>query len=76
MTPLVHHEGMHEHDTPHQLTLLRSSDVPVQFLIDADTRRRGIRHIAEIRRQLAERQAQRLAVTPIAGRSPHRPEAA
>ena len=50
---------MTEHDTPQQLTLLPSSDVPLRFRIDAETRRRGIRHIAEIRQQLAERQAAR-----------------
>jgi hypothetical protein len=52
---------MNEHDVPQQLTLLPSSNVPVQFLIDADTRRRGQRHIAEIRRMLADRQAERQA---------------
>ena len=52
---------MNEHDVPQQLTLLPSSDVPVQFRLDADTRRRGQRHIAEIRRMLAERQALREA---------------
>ena len=51
--------GMNEHDVPQQLTLLPSSNVPVQFRLDADTRRRGQRHIAEIRRMLADRQAQR-----------------
>ncbi len=51
--------GMNEHDVPQQLTLLPSSSVPVQFRLDADTRRRGQRHIAEIRRMLADRQAQR-----------------
>ena len=50
---------MTEHDTPQQLTLLPSSDVPLRFRIDAETRRRGIRHINEIRQQLAERQARR-----------------
>ncbi len=46
-------------DVPQQLTLLPSSNVPVQFRLDADTRRRGQRHIAEIRRMLADRQAAR-----------------
>jgi hypothetical protein len=69
---------MTEHDTPQQLTLLPSSDVPLRFRIDAETRRRGIRHIAEIRQQLAERQAAR-ADTPAArppARIPGRPTAA
>lgn len=52
---------MNEHDVPQQLTLLPSSNVPVQFRLDADTRRRGQRHIAEIRRMLADRQAAREA---------------
>jgi hypothetical protein len=55
---------MTEHDLPQQLTLLPSSDVPVRFRLDAETRRRGIRHIAEIRRQLAERQAARAEQQP------------
>ena len=52
---------MEKHDVPQQLTLLPSSNVPLQFRLDADTRRRGRQHIAEIRRQLAERQAARQA---------------
>lgn len=51
---------MNETDSPQQLTLLPSSNVPVQFRLDADTRRRGQRHIAEIRRMLADRQAARV----------------
>jgi hypothetical protein len=54
---------MDEHDAPQQLTLLPSSNVPVQFRLDADTRRRGQRHVAEIRRMLAERQAARAVQT-------------
>ena len=53
--------GMNEHDVPQQLTLLPSSTVPVQFRLDADTRRRGQRHIIEIRRMLADRETQRQA---------------
>lgn len=67
---------MTEHDAPQQLTLLPSSDVPIRFQIDADTRRRGIRHIAEIRRQLAERQAARSNVERLPVRLPERPTAA
>jgi hypothetical protein len=44
-----------------QLTLLPAPDVPVQFRLDEATRRRGLRHVAEIRRQLAARQAARIA---------------
>jgi hypothetical protein len=67
---------MTEHDLPQQLTLLPSSDVPVQFRLDAETRRRGLRHIAEIRRQLAERQAARTEVPTLPHRRPVRSTAA
>lgn len=67
---------MTEHDTPQQLTLLPSSDVPIRFKLDADTRRRGIQHIAEIRRQLAERQAARATAERPFARRPERPTAA
>jgi hypothetical protein len=35
-----------------QLTLLPTADIPVQFRLDAATRQRGLRHIAEIRARL------------------------
>jgi hypothetical protein len=39
--------------TPEQLSLLPdTSSVPVQFRLDEATRRRGLRHIAEIRARL------------------------
>ena len=38
---------------PEQLTLLRTSDLPMQLRLDHQTRARGLAHIAEIRRQLA-----------------------
>jgi hypothetical protein len=38
--------------SPEQLTLLTPADVPVQFRLDAATRERGLRHIAEIRARL------------------------
>lgn len=66
---------MTEHDLPQQLSLLPSSDVPVRFRLDADTRRRGIRHIAEIRQQLAERRAARTDVDGAPARQPQRPAA-
>lgn len=50
---------MTEHDTPKQLSLLPSSDVPLRFRLDDATRRRGLRHIAEIRREMEARQAAR-----------------
>ena len=37
---------------PEQLSLLRSSELPVQFRLDRRTRERGLEHIAEIRRML------------------------
>ena len=46
---------MQEHDTPVQLTLLAAPELPAQFRIDEATRRRGMRHIAAIRRQRAAR---------------------
>ncbi|MEX0847648.1 MAG: hypothetical protein WD023_07700 [Ilumatobacteraceae bacterium] len=39
---------------PEQLTLLLTSDKPVQFRLDRRTRERGLAHIAAIRRQLAQ----------------------
>lgn len=57
---------MNEHDLPQQLTLLPTSmpasDAPLRFRLDAETRRRGLRHVAAIRRQLAERQVTRTNV--------------
>lgn len=44
---------------PQQLSLLPSSDLPLKFRLDEATRRRGLRHVAEIRQMLAERQAAR-----------------
>lgn len=67
---------MNENDFPQQLTLLPSSDVPVQFRLDADTRRRGIQHVLEIRRLLAERQAAKQVVGVPPVRQPIRSRAA
>ena len=66
---------MTEHDLPQQLTLLPSSDIPVRFRLDADTRQRGIRHIAEIRQLLAERQAARAEGMRPTSRRPEQPAA-
>jgi hypothetical protein len=38
-----------------QLTLLPSSTVNARFALSKSTRERGLRHVAEIRQQLAER---------------------
>jgi hypothetical protein len=43
--------------TPHaaeQLSLLPEPTVPLRFRLDEATRRRGLRHIAEIRAQLEQ----------------------
>jgi hypothetical protein len=54
---------MRERSTSQQLTLLPAPDVPLQFRLDEATRQRGLRHIAEIRSQLAARQAARTDIT-------------
>lgn len=66
--PLVRLGSMTEHDTPQQLTLVPAPEVPVRFRLDARTRERGTRHIAEIRAQLAARQAR--PGTDTQGRDP------
>jgi hypothetical protein len=40
--------------TAEQLTLLPEPTVPLRFRLDDATRRRGLRHIAEIRARLAQ----------------------
>ncbi|MEX2625354.1 MAG: hypothetical protein WD225_00635 [Ilumatobacteraceae bacterium] len=40
-----------------QLSLLPTPDVPLRFRLDTETRRRGLRHIAQLREVLAERRA-------------------
>jgi hypothetical protein len=57
---------MDEQQTPEQLRLLPSPEVPVQFRLDVATRRRGLQHVAEIKQMLAERRAQRTATSPEA----------
>ncbi|HSM66555.1 MAG TPA: hypothetical protein VK860_09645 [Ilumatobacteraceae bacterium] len=43
-------------DSPaEQLSLLPAAPVPARFQLSRDTRERGLRHVAEIRRMLAER---------------------
>ena len=41
----------------------REVDVPLQFRLDERTRRRGLEHIAQIRRQLANQAAKRQHTT-------------
>jgi hypothetical protein len=43
--------------SPEQLTLLPNDSVTPRFRLSRDTRERGLRHVAEIRRMLAERSA-------------------
>jgi hypothetical protein len=40
---------------PEQLSLLPNDSVTDRFRLSRDTRERGLRHVAEIRRMLAER---------------------
>lgn len=64
---------MTEQHAPQQLSLLPPADVPVRFRIDEATRQRGMRHIAEIRAQLAARHAARTGVgTPAPAVAPTR----
>jgi hypothetical protein len=72
-TPELEHASP-EREHAQQLTLLPSPAVPVQFRLDAATRRRGLQHVAELRRLLAERQAARDAATGEA--TPRRPRRA
>ncbi len=74
--PVVTMGGMNDIDRPQQLTLLPSPEVPVRFRLDTDTRRRGMAHIAEIRQQLADREAARANVTALPVRRPVRSTAA
>lgn len=53
-TPTRSTAGAGQLESPEQLSLLTSSDLPVQFRLDRRTRERGLAHIAAIRRQLAE----------------------
>jgi hypothetical protein len=57
---------------PEQLRLLDASGVPLQFRLDASARRRGLAHVAEIRRQLAEQAVRRGTAEPQRHR-PSRP---
>ena len=52
-----------------QLTLLPTSPVDVRFQLSKATRERGLRHVAEIRQMLAERQAAREESTVLPFRS-------
>jgi hypothetical protein len=51
---------------PEQLTLLPNDSVTPRFRLSRETRERGLRHVAEIRRMLAER-----SPAPEASRSLH-----
>lgn len=71
-----------ERTAPQQLTLLTDStkptelavsNAPVQFRLSKSTRQRGLAHVAEIRKQLAESRARReaAAATPLPPRHSH-----
>jgi hypothetical protein len=63
-TDTLHHDNdndIHSEQPVQQLSLLPTPEVPLQFRLDAETRRRGLRHVAEIRRMLDERQAAKSA---------------
>lgn len=60
-----------------QLTLLPTPEVPLRFRLDAATRERGLRHVAELRALLERRRAERHhAATTRSDRSarPTRPD--
>lgn len=62
VTPPSHDGAMTTSTTPvapQQLTLLPEPTVPLRFRLDEATRRRGLRHIAEIRAQLQQSPAAR-----------------
>lgn len=65
---------MSNHESPRQLSLLPHSQAPLSFRLDDTTRRRGLQHVAELRRQMAERQAARAEVGNLDTRRPVRPE--
>lgn len=45
----------HDHTPAEQLSLLPNPATPARFRLSKDTRERGLRHVAEIRRMLADR---------------------
>ena len=58
-----------------QLSLLPNDSTPARFRLSRETRERGLRHVAEIRRLLAER-ADATAPTPLRSSQPRRDRAA
>ena len=67
---------MNTEQTTEQMTLLPAEEMPVQFRLDAATRRRGLAHVAEIKAQLERRRAERAAAISEAMRPAPRPRAA
>ncbi len=81
VTPPLHDGGMTSTTTstnPEQLSLLPdTAAVPLQFRLDDATRRRGLRHVAEIRARLERPSAdERRTSTPSFGRVSRAPPAA
>ncbi len=62
----------HGDDGAEQLTLLPTSNAHARFRLSRATRERGLRHVAEIRRQLAEREAEHASerMRPLPPRHP------
>jgi len=78
VTPPSHDGAMTTSTTPQapeQLTLLPEPTVPLRFRLDEATRRRGLRHIAEIRAQLERQPAPRPKVIPLPPLHAERPAA-
>jgi hypothetical protein len=79
VTPFGHDAAMNENEShtgtdgqlqliapePQQLELAIHDEVPVQFRLDEVTRRRGLRHVAELRRQIAAQAATRRSTKPF-----------
>ena len=56
-TPALRRSTADQVDVAEQLTLLPNDSVTARFRLSRETRERGLRHVAEIRRMLAERAA-------------------
>lgn len=52
-TPRTHLRSTTRSGAAEQLTLLPTTSTPARFRLSNDTRERGLRHVAEIRRMLA-----------------------
>jgi len=57
-------------NAPEQLTMLPAPQVPIQFRLDEATRRRGLQHVAAIRRMLEASARSRAHTDEPAERAP------